>query len=84
MRQEIGWRSLSCEVCGPDTTHALIRSGRRRFRWFGPPAGEIREYARCLRCGTVRGQEEPRCGPLTWAESQRDARSGGRPSLDAL
>ncbi|BEP13724.1 hypothetical protein acdb102_20350 [Acidothermaceae bacterium B102] len=68
VRQETGWRSLSCATCGPDTTHALIRSGHRRFRWFGPPAGEIREYARCLSCGTIRGQEEQR-RPLTWAES---------------
>jgi uncharacterized Zn finger protein len=60
VRQEAGWRSLSCAVCGPDTTHALIRSGLHRFRWFGPPSGEVREYARCLACGTTRPQEEQR------------------------
>jgi uncharacterized Zn finger protein len=78
VRQETGWRSLSCVVCGPDTTHALIRSGRRRFRWLGPPAGEVRLYARCLVCGTVRGQEE-RVLPQTWAESERQHRIGADP-----
>jgi uncharacterized Zn finger protein len=72
VRQETGWRSLACQVCGPDTTHALIRSGRHRFRWFGPPAGEIRQYARCLVCGTIRGQEE-RARPSTWADSLKAA-----------
>jgi len=77
-RQETGWRSLACAVCGPDTTHALIRSGRHKFRWFGPPAAEIREYARCLSCGTVRPQEE-RVRPQTWAESRA---AEGRISAD--
>lgn len=58
VRRETGWRSLACAVCGPDTTHALIRSGLPRFRWFGPPAAELHEYARCLSCGTVREQQE--------------------------
>ena len=59
VRREIGWRSLACSVCGPDTTHALMRAGWPKYRWFGPPAIEIREYARCLRCGTERSPDEP-------------------------
>jgi hypothetical protein len=58
VRRETGWRSLACAVCGPDTTHALIRSGLPRFRWFGPPSGDVRDYARCLVCGTQRSQEQ--------------------------
>ena len=57
VRRETGWRSLACSVCGPDTTHALIRSGLPRYRWFGPPSAEVRDYARCLRCGTQRAQD---------------------------
>jgi ribosomal protein S14 len=73
VRRETGWRSLACSVCGPDTTHALIRSGLPRFRWFGPPAAEVRDYARCLVCGTQRGQEQaaPLSLPLSWTEAVR-------------
>jgi hypothetical protein len=69
VRREIGWRSLACTVCGPDTTHALMRAGWPKYRWFGPPATEIREYARCLRCGTERSPDEP----VTRAASVGDA-----------
>jgi ribosomal protein S14 len=70
VRRETGWRSMACSVCGPDTTHALIRSGLPRFRWFGPPAGEVREYARCLVCGTIRPQEE-QSRPVSWQGAAR-------------
>ena len=69
VRRETGWRSMACAVCGPDTTHALIRSGLPRFRWFGPPAVDVREYARCLGCGTQRSQDEPR--PVSWTDAVR-------------
>ena len=58
VRRETGWRSLACAVCGPDTTHALIRSGNRRWLLFGPPSGDVHEYARCLSCGTRRSQDD--------------------------
>ncbi|MDX6209833.1 MAG: hypothetical protein QOE24_2224 [Frankiales bacterium] len=67
VRRETGWRSMACAVCGPDTTHAMIRSGLPRFRWFGPPAGQVREYARCLACGTQRSLEES----LSWTDAVR-------------
>jgi hypothetical protein len=67
-RRELGWRSLACSVCGPDTTHALMRSGWPKYRWFGPPATEIREYARCLRCGTERSPDE---APATRTQAAR-------------
>lgn len=76
VRREIGWRSLACSVCGPDTTHALMRAGWPKYRWFGPPATEIREYARCLRCGTERSPDEP----VTRAEVERVVNH----SIDAL
>jgi uncharacterized Zn finger protein len=59
---------MACSVCGPDTTHALIRSGTHRWLFFGPPAGEVREYARCLSCGTRRGvADEP--ASVSWTEA---------------
>ncbi|MDX6230933.1 MAG: hypothetical protein QOI76_4323 [Frankiales bacterium] len=61
---------MACVVCGPDTTHAMIRSGLPRFRWFGPPAGQVREYARCLACGTRRSLDEA-VPSLSWTDAVR-------------
>ncbi len=58
---------MACSACGPDTTHALIRSGLPRWRWFGPPVGQIREYARCLICSTQRSLEDE----VSWADAVR-------------
>jgi ribosomal protein S14 len=78
VRRETGWRSMACSACGPDSTHALIRSGLPRFRWFGQPAKEVREYARCLVCSTQRPVEDP----LSWTDAVRatdDVRIGADP-----
>jgi hypothetical protein len=82
VRRETGWRSLACAVCGPDTTHALITSGVAKFRWFGPPATQLRDYARCLRCGSVRSQEDGG-DARAWTEPMRRADEPADEKADA-
>jgi hypothetical protein len=47
-----------------------MRSGWPRYRWFGPPATELREFALCLRCGAERSPDEQ---PLSWTDALRAA-----------